>query len=797
MALLLASAPLRPAPPRLDQEPAGPLEWGFRPREGERTGLTPPAFSWRPTRGISTWELQVARRKDFRRPFYRADRIPWNVHCPPRPLPPGKWYWRYRGRDRKGRTTPWSKIRSFTISPGAVPFPLPPKKDLLARIPRGHPRLFLRPSDLPRLRRLARGPLKQAFRRLERACEKLLKHPPSTKEPPEYPAGTKPRSETWRKIWWGNRVRVVKALGGAAELAFASLLGGREDFAGLAKKILLECARWDPRGSTGFRYNDEAGMPYAYYFSRAYTFLHDRLSPQERRLCRRVMRSRGLEMYRRLCPRHFWRPYSSHANRAWHFLGEIGIAFRGEIPEADDWVWFAANTFFCVYPVWSGPAGGWHEGAAYWNSYMSRFTWWADVMKAALGIDAYEKPFFSRAGDFALYVLPPGKVGGGFGDCCAPVTSRNTLSLMSVLAAQARNPYWQWYVERQGGPVFGKGFVGFLRRSLPRVKARPPADLPPSKLFPGTGLAALNTTLMDAGEDVQVLFKSSPFGSWSHGYEAQNSLLLWAWGERLLIRSGKRDIYGSAHHKRWMWSTRSVNNVTVNGLGQVPHSPLARGRIFFFETSPRLDAVAGEAGGAYLDPAGGKLLDRFTRVIFFAKPDLVLVYDLLAAPRPSTFTWWWHAKNRFDLSRPGRAVVEAGKVLCRIRFAAPPGLSFSQTDQYDPNPRPRITLREWHLRADLQKPRKKVEALTLLRPYKKTRKLPGRARILSLPGGYACRAPLGEGEALFLLPSRESRGVRAFGLRAEPGRALVRILDREGKVLQTMKVVLSAGETRR
>ena len=76
----------------------------------------------------------------------------------------------------------------------------------------------------------------------------------------------------------------------------------------------------------------------------------------------------------------------------------MGIAFLGEIEEADDWVWFAMNVFFNVYPVWSDDDGGWHEGVMYWSSYIGRFTWWADVMRAAMGINAFDKPYFSKVG---------------------------------------------------------------------------------------------------------------------------------------------------------------------------------------------------------------------------------------------------------------------------------------------------------------------------------------------------------------------------------------------------------------
>src|SRR5690606_22263358 len=226
--------------------------------------------------------------------------------------------------------------------------------------------------------------------------------------------------------------------------------------------------------------NDEAGMPYNYYFSRTYTFINDLLSEAEKEKCREVMTIRGREMYDHLYPRHFWRPYSSHSNRAWHFLGEIGIAFLDEIPEAQEWVWFAANVFTNVYPVWSDQYGGWHEGVSYWNSYLNRFTWWADIMRVAMGIDAYQKPFFSKAGFYPMYLQPPGTRGGGFGDLTARRDSEDNVGIMTIFAAQAQNPYWQWYVEAHGGSRLEDGYIGFVRGALPTVVAKAPTDLPTS-----------------------------------------------------------------------------------------------------------------------------------------------------------------------------------------------------------------------------------------------------------------------------------------------------------------------------
>jgi hypothetical protein len=765
---------------KLDERPAEPGEWGYRPADRDISQVNPPSFSWRPQNNL-TWEIHCAHDAAFEKAAYQAKDLEFNVHCPAKTFKPGTYTWRYRGKDGKGKYTNWSRTRTFTIADGAVAMPMPHREELIARIPKSHPRLFMRPENLNQLRELARGKMKREYNELVNECERLLKKPPATEEPPKYPEGTIRNSDPWREIWWGNRTYTIRALNGAATLAFTRLLGGQDKYGVEAKRILLECARWDPKGSTGYRYNDEAGMPYNYYFSRTYTFVNDLLSEDEKNLCREVMKVRGDEMYRHLCPRHLWRPYSSHSNRAWHFLGEVGIAFLGEVDGADDWIWFAMNVFFNTYPVWSDDDGGWHEGASYWSSYIGRFTWWADVMREAMGINAYDKPYFSRIGYYAMYLMPPGKVGGGFGDLTARRRARQNVQLMSGLAAQAQNGHWQWYVEQLGGPSNVGGYVGFIRGALPKVEATPPDDLPTSRLFRGTGQAYLNTDLTDADKSVQIVFKSSPFGTQSHGYEANNSFLLWAYGERLLIRSGYRDSYGSDHHRKWMWSTRSVNNITVNGHSQGHRTAEARGEITAFKTTPAIDVVVGEAGSAYDPP-----LERFTRAIIFVKPELIIVYDRLKAKEPSTYEYWLHAVNKIDVENQHRIQVKKGDVVCDIDFLTPAGLTFEQTNQYDPNPRPRITLREWHLTAKTPERAKRMEFLTLYRLHKVSDDIVGEATLQSIPGGYILKAGQSGQNLTALLPTDDSKTLEADNLKTTG--AIKLKLEKGGKQPQILEI---------
>lgn len=766
---------------KLDERTAEPGQWGYRPAVGDVSQVNPPSFSWHPQSGFK-WEIQCARDTKFEKITYHAQDLEFNVHCPPEVFKSGSYTWRYRGKDSRGKTTNWSQARTFTIAEEAIAMPMPEREELIGRIPTSHPRLFMRPENLGHLRKLARGKMKQEYEALVKECERLLARPPATKEPQKYPKGTVRGSDPWRKIWWGNRTYTIRALNSAATLAFTRLLGGQEKYGLEARRILLECAKWDPKGSTGYRYNDEAGMPYNYYFSRTYTFVNDLLSEDEKTLCRNVMKIRGDEMYKHLCPRHLWRPYSSHSNRAWHFLGEVGIAFLGEVDGAEDWVWFATNVFFNTYPVWSDDDGGWHEGTSYWSSYIGRFTWWADVMREAMGINAFEKPYFSRIGYYPMYLMPPGKVGGGFGDLTARRRARQNVPLVSGLAAQAQNGHWQWYVEQLGGPSTLGGYIGFIRGALPKVQATPPKDLPASRLFRGTGQAYLNTSLTDADNSVQVVFKSSPFGTQSHGYEANNSFLLWAYGERLLIRSGYRDSYGSEHHRKWMWSTRSVNNITVNGRSQGHRTAKAQGEIVAFKTTSAIDVVIGEAGSAYETP-----LERFTRAIIFVKPDLMIVYDRLEAKEPSTFEYWLHAIKKFDIHSEKNITVKNGDVACDITFLTPRNLVIEQTKEYDPNPRPRITLREWHMTAKTTEKTRKMEFITLYKPHKVGDGGVGGGSLRAIPGGYILRANSSGKKLTALLPTDDTKTLEGDGLKTTNAIKL-KLEGSNGQPPQTLEV---------
>ena len=127
-----------------DREPQ-PGEWGYRPTDGSETSVNPPSLTWVHLPEAAGYTVQWATRSDFADAI-TAEYVRWCVYTHNEPLEPGKYFWRYRMVTKDGQTSDWSRVRSFTVPLDATVFPKPTMEDLRQRIPKEHPRLFMRPE---------------------------------------------------------------------------------------------------------------------------------------------------------------------------------------------------------------------------------------------------------------------------------------------------------------------------------------------------------------------------------------------------------------------------------------------------------------------------------------------------------------------------------------------------------------------------------------------------------------------------------------------------------------------------
>jgi hypothetical protein len=715
--LLLALAAA--AGPAVDREPAAD-EWGYRPADGAPVPLNPPSLTWVQEPKALRYEVQWASREDFSDAAGAETR--WCVYTHSEPLKPGPCFWRYRDLYKEG-PSPWSRIRRFTVPPDAVPFPKPTLEELRRRVPKDHPRLFLRPEDLPKLREWIRGDGRETFGKLRKAADQIVAGE-LTPEPTVRGSNRDPKT---RSHWWSNRVQTQKACQEAEIVTLTWRLTNDKRYAEAARRTVLHLASWDPDGPTNFALNCEAAKPMVYRLPRAYDWGYDALTEEDRAKVRSVMKRRALDAWKSGEARegigHLNRPYNSHGNRIWHKLAECALATLGEIPEAETWLDYAVNKFFAAYPVWSDDDGGWHEGLSYWGGYMSKVICWTDAAEKALGIESFKKPFFSHAADYALYTAPPGSPDMGFGDLSFRPPS-SSWSFVREFAQRAGNGRWAWWADRwKMEEESGEPALRVLWGARPRVEPKAPMDLPPSRVFRGTGVAVLNATLLDAAENVQLRLKSSPMGRQSHGHDPHNSFTLNAYGEILLTNCVYRDIHGSPFHTKWCWSTKAQNALLVDGEGQKTHSPDPMGRIEAWDFQEGADYVRGEAAAAY----PGKL-KRFARHVVHVKPDLVVVADEIEAEKPATFQWMLHGLGEFRLDEAAQELsLERDKAGVRIRTAAPEPLKFRQWTGFEPPPDQEYldSIKragfppQYHVEASTAAPRDSIFALTVIRPYRK------------------------------------------------------------------------------
>ena len=364
--------------PRAGQKP-------YSPAYQQAVEINPPPFIWIPYARDAAYGLQLSASKDFPTDRTQTFRdIPTSVFVPRKPLPPGKWFWRY-GVKIRGRVV-YGKARPFTVPPGAREFGFPDFADVIGRVPKTRPRLFFPGRRLKEVRELARGELKSQVAGLARRCaraigKEIVPEPPRPRSGPE-------------------RVHVMRTtrppMDEMERCALAYLLTADRKFGLEAKRRLMHFFSWDPKGSTGLWSYDEPAMWMMMRGTRAYDWTYDLFTPAERKRIEPAMKARAEQFYVHLKRKRRFEtnPYESHAGRMPGFLGEAALSFAHEWPEAKGWLEYATLLYYTSYPAWGGDDGGWQEGPGYWSAYMSFALHYVAALRAATGVDLMRKPFF-------------------------------------------------------------------------------------------------------------------------------------------------------------------------------------------------------------------------------------------------------------------------------------------------------------------------------------------------------------------------------------------------------------------
>jgi len=483
---------------------------------------------------------------------------------------------------------------------------------------------------------------------------------------------------------WREAQDLCGRVSGVAEAAaLIWIVTGEEKYFLKAKEFVLKACAWHIApdwksgpvvGATDVLYNDEAHFRLWRKLPLVYDQLRAKLTPDEKKTILAHFKERGersaqfikaarVEKLRR---NSLEVKPASHPVRFMAMTGLTGLALWDDLPEAREWWRFAYVFYRDQFSPWGGDDGGWAEGCAYWRGTFEHAVF-QDALLAIGDPLAYASAFWKNSPYFALYNVQP-YLHTTFGDTSNAGRFNldpNVADYMEHVARVQQNGFFRAYAQLctdQRQRPADKGLAGldrtyptaceflvrdFIVSAKPLPEPRPLSELPPQRFFRDVGWVSLHSALGRPEDDIQITFKSSPYGSFSHSHADQNAFILNAYGEGLAINSAYREFHRSPHHQQWTWQTKSKNALLIDGAGQKPQDQRATGKITRHEVSNRAVWTTGDATAAY--QAGQEKADsvqRVTRDLVFVDNRYVVLRDRVVLKTPGKLSWLLHGESK-------------------------------------------------------------------------------------------------------------------------------------------------------
>jgi hypothetical protein len=676
--------------PTTTPPPSGALEWPtgldparsrhFQPIDHLVTTQNPPDFGWPVISGADVYELQVATDSSFQNILYQKNDIAINYYNFPDTFAGGQsYFWRVRFHKTAGWSD-WCDVRKFRIDADNVPFPVPSVSELIAKVPASHPRVLTTSDTLDDFKARKDGAGKKTFDRIKSTVNTNDHHMPG--EPVKTANGP-----TVLNLTTAVTTPMINA-------AFIYLVTGDPVYGNFAKERLLHVSTWRTHtGDTTYHANDQVHRDIVLKGAIAYDWIYDLLNDEQRKAALTMMLDRAQTIADDVLYDHLpitSNPYDSHGWTVNGYLGIIATSFLHEnvdingtivSQKAQEWFNTIVPAYINLAPVWGGEDGGWGNGEGYWQWSTMAGKQFLDTLYAATGFNAYKKAYFRNESWYAMYMLPPGQLGGAFGNGNDGI-SRNFVSATTMRNAQMQqNQVMQWYSQQYQYDIDNYMTYLYEDGNLP---ARPPVEMSTAQYFEQIGTVAMHSSLVDP-KRISFYIKSSPFGSWNHSKADQNSLIIKAFGEELTVEGGFYDLYGSSHYNEYAKQTFAHNAITYDGRkGQNIIDMRASGKITGFATTKDFDAAIGDATTAY--NTGSNIgLDLAQRSVIYVKPGAFVVVDNLNARElgGSSFEYWLHADKSLSLDEEhSSATIIKNQAALKVNLYYPELTEIEVTDKF-------------------------------------------------------------------------------------------------------------------
>ena len=742
------------------------------PNDHMKLKINPPGFTWTKNEKAHNYDFILFKGKNNKEILLKKEKLSNTITTLRRELDPAEYGWIIIYNDSLGNALGRSKLRTFTVEKNLPSLVMPDITKLKEQLKKVNSRFFLTPSILTNLQaNIAKNPKKVPFWELCRSLADSAISQPLYPEPAPYKDSIFEVSE-WRRIYKPVKTGTANMV----RMALVWKITNEQKYLDSAKEWLVHFASWDPDGITSFRVpqasgfmgNTEASMPLLERMAIVYDWIKNELNSDEKKAVLSSLNDRGNQMLKRYTDVKFIsEPWDNHTVRSLPFTGIAALSTLGDLPDAEKWLDYVIQCYLTSFPTWGGDDGGWSQGLSYSSTYNLYQTNFVEALNLCSTVNLYNKPFFKNNGYFGVYCFPPYATRGAFGDGGEYAHRPKDKILMQRYANTYNDPILLWQAENinpnknkkdQNEQLLSEEYlwegyymedvISILSLSTTKVKPIKPNKLPQSKLFNDIGWVAMHSDLGNAENDVWMLFKSSPFGSFSHSHADQNSFQINAYGESLIIDSGYYPWYGGPHHFLWSRQTKAHNAILVNGRGQNVQSMEASGVIEKYSFDDEFTIVTGECSKGYNLPMNEKVIELWKnnlkeplpspiidtkvqdvrRTIVFnhdKENPWIIVQDYINTEDPATFDYLLHALEEMKLdSTKQQLLVQKGDAILDIYVLSSDQLKMKQTDKFnvDPDESNAGARNQWHFSASNINKKKEVHFLTLMIPRRKETK---------------------------------------------------------------------------
>jgi hypothetical protein len=570
-----------------------------------------------------------------------------------------------------------------------------------------HPRIWVTRVDLPRVRSLATDrqrnslgwvPAEECGRILARAQE-LAEAPPyhyavdmpgpeggpskhweytlSDTPPPRH--DDYPHYPPWTAMFQERPDSITTRL---KHFTFAYLVTGEQRYFEKAYEVVTHLCRWpiiwtDPSYAGGKPCLDTGHAAHA--VGLFYDWCYDALPEEGRRLVRTALVQKALEPINEILDQV--PDYHNYSAVITMGLGTGALAVLDEEPRAQMWLERCLAKIKRSFDA-QGRDGGLLEGPMYGTYFTDSYALllWG-LHTAGVQTDLWQHPFLRTLPRYCLALMAPRvhrlpTFGDGGPTAAVPLTML-LLALRGDTAAA-------WYLQQIGALKPGS-IETLLFLDPARIKPQPPR-WNPSACFVDIGYASLRDGF---NEDAPFLaFKCGPpVKEVDHNHFDHNSFQLCYRGTWLASDPGYRD-YFDPPARKYTTSTLGHNSIVLNLTDEWLASPnyatvgvdqvrLAGGRLDRFYTSSRLDYLRGDATATY-NREDERPVQRALREVFFLKPDIFVLRDLLAATQPATFHYLLHTQSDLQVTQDGTITVVGPSAALEVRLFSPQGLVLTQ-----------------------------------------------------------------------------------------------------------------------